>query len=253
MVRAVEHYHEFSMHDIDFSEAHRDAAQTMLGAWIGTPFAELLSVYQRIYREHGAGVQFDGYLGDVLQRGLYLTHGGVYGAASKLLPALTLWGFDGRRFLAQKYSHLPATAQTELLETYDQKARDWHLDEFHRVVLFEILYGRGARNTIAGGGVLASQFFTVVQPFTALPVFRRLFATPATDWLHWRRVRALWRHVPDYFAKQRTYSGFAPTWPGTASRTMMLLCKGLSKARLWSRASSYEDELRDLRRATRDA
>ena len=93
---------------------------------------------------------------------------------------------------------------------------------------------------------MARQFFTPVQPFAALPVFRGLFAGDARDWLTFRQVRRIWREVDARYSRPRTSSGFSPVWNPHLSRLTMLTARALPKLGVATRAVSYERELGDV-------
>jgi hypothetical protein len=241
-------YVEFSLLDLAYPNAHREAGAMIFDGVCEKPFLEILSVYRSLHERWGGGGFFlDGYLGDVLQRGTYLTYGGLVGSIAKLLPWITLRGLDGVSLLRRRHAALSPAGFRIVADLYKRSVGTMDLDEAHRTLLFEVLYGRGARYSINGGTVLSGQYWTPVQAFFLPPVFRLLFGQRMDDALFYRTVRAAWSAVPREAADVPTYSGFRPRWNAHRSRATMLVVKGLGKARLYKRAVSYESELPRIR------
>ena len=254
-------YDEFSFLDLRYPLKVRQAGRRLLDGVCAKPFLELLPAYQRLYRRWGAagegmggpsaaglGALFlDGYCGDVLQRGTYLTWGGVDGSLAKLIPGLGRRGFDPHRRLDQRYAALEAPVRALLHNTFDRETAAWKLDPLRSVTLFELLYGRGSRYTLNGGTILSGQFFTPVQPFFFPEVFRSLWAIDPADATSYRAMREIWRGLPLELARVRTYSGFVPVWQHDLARATMLVTKALGKKRVWKRAVGYEGELGKVR------
>jgi hypothetical protein len=241
-------YAEFSLLDLTYPSAHREAGAIIFDGVCEKPFLEILSVYRSLHERWGGGCFFlDGYLGDVLQRGTYLTYGGVLGSMAKLLPWITLRNLDGIELLRRRHAAIPPGAFRIVADLYERTVGEMDLDEAHRVLLFEILYGRGARYSINGGTVLSGQYWTPVQAFFLPQVFRLLFGQRMEDALFYRTVRAAWSAVPREVTDVPTYSGFRPHWNAHRSRATMLVVKGLAKAGLYKRAVSYESELPRIR------
>jgi hypothetical protein len=240
-------YREFSLLDLSYPIALRDASSAIFDGTCTSPFSELVAVYKHIHGTWGGGFFFDGYLGDVLQHGAFLVHDGIRGSLAKLLPWVTLRGFDALALLRRRYSSLRPESFALLVDLFRKKMDGMDLDGPHKVQLFEILYGRGARYMANGGSILSSQFWTTVQPFCLPPVFRLLFGQSMEDALSYRTLRRVWSAVPRSDAEIHTYSGFSPLWNGHRARTTMLLVKAMGKVGLYKRATSYECELPRIR------
>jgi len=241
-------YDDFSLLDLEYREPVRAAGRELLDGICPRPFLELLPAYRRVLERAGDGAFFfDAYLGDVLSRGTYLTHGGVRGGVAKLLPPVTLRRFDPIAHLRRRYPRLPPDLVPVLAAIFEEKTAGLDLDAPHRLVLFEIVWGRGSRHILNGGSILSNQYFASAQPFFFPDVFRALFATDANDTLRYRTVRRVWSRVPARFAGVRTFSGYKPTWHPDVARAVMLATRGLARKGLLRRAISYESELSRVR------
>jgi hypothetical protein len=239
-------YREFSLLDIRYPAAFRDATSAMFDGICARPFAELAAVFKHLHLAWGGGFSFDGYLGDVLQHGAFLVHDGLRGSLAKLVPWLTLRRFDPLALLRRRYAGVSSTGLALLVDQFHMKMSGMDLDEPHKVLLFETLHGRGARY-MANGGILSGQFWTPVQPFCLPPVFRLFFGQSMEDALSYRTLRRVWSAVPRSDATIPTYSGFNPLWNGHCARATMLLVKGMGKTGVYRRAVSYESELPRIR------
>jgi len=170
-----EDYDEFSLLELDYPARLRAAGRQVFSGTCARPFVELLAVYRRLAERWGGGcLFFDGYGGDVLQRALYLTSGGLRGSAAKMFPHLTRARFDPLVLLNRRYPGLDHDARKLLVKTYHQMSEDWDLDPLRSVTLFELLYGRGSRYVINGGTILS-------QEFRRWPQRRSV-----TEWWPWR-------------------------------------------------------------------
>jgi len=236
-------YKEFSLLEIPYPIAVREIASECLDGVCLRPFLELVPVYQFLYRAWGGGFFFDGYLGDVLQRGTYLTHSGFRGSLAKLMPSLTLNGFDPLALLRRRHPALSAESFALVADLYRKTMGEMDLDDLHKVLLFEIIYGRGARYTTNGGTILSGQFWTPIHPFFFPQVFRLLFGQSLEDALFYRTMRRVWSSVSRSDAAVPTYSGFSPLWNEHRARATMLVVKGIGRTGLYRRAISYESEL----------
>lgn len=240
-------YREFSLLDQEYPEAHWRAGMRMLEGVCARPFVELLPVFAGLRRcwPYEAWF-FDGYAGDVLQRGLYLTAGGIYGSLAKLFPPLTMCRFQPLTVLRRRYARLSPQAFALLADAFEQKTSGWQMDAPRRTVLFEMLYGKGTRHTLNGGTIFSGQFFSPIQPFVIPSVFRAFWARHPFAGLTYKTIHELWQQVPREFADVPTYSGFKPTWHPHRARTTMLVVKGLGKKGIIRRSLSYENELRHI-------
>jgi hypothetical protein len=245
--RRFREYMEFSLLDIPYRRALREAAHAVLDGVCARPFSELVAVYKHLHRHWGGGFFFDGLLGDVLQHGSFLVHEGVRGSLAKLLPWITLRRFDPLALLRRRHAVLSPRSFALVADLYHQKMNDMDLDDPHKVLLFEIVYGRGARYMANGGTFLSSQFWTAVQPFGFPSVFRLLFSQSMEDALHYRTLRRVWSSVPRADAEILTLTGFTPLWNQDRARTTMLFVKAMGRLGLCDRAISYERELPRVR------
>jgi len=241
--RRFREYREFSLLQIPYPAALRETASAFLDGVCLHPFRELTAVYQHIHRRWRGGFFFDGYLGDALQRGEYLTHNGLRGSLAKLIPMVTLRRFDSLALLHRRHAALSADSFRLVADIFREKVAGLDLDEPQKVLLFEAIHGRGARHFLHGGTILSGQFWTPVQPFCFPRVFRLLFAQNAGDALSYRTMRRVWSAVPRAGAEVRTYSGFNPLWNEHRARATMLAVRAMGKAGLYRRSLSYEKEL----------
>jgi hypothetical protein len=241
-------YHEFSLLDLTYPDELYDVGHRLLEGVCHRPFSELLPVYRMLHQRWGEGCFFfDGYAGDVLQRGTFLTHGGVRGSLAKLFPILTRFSFDPIALLLRRYPGLEPAARDLLVETYRDATASWDIADARKVVLFELLYGRAARHALNGGTILSGQFFTAIQPFYMPRVFRSFWRIDPMQAMTYRALRPIWRDVPPELADVPTYSGFKPNWNPDRARATMLWVKGLGRVSLIRRSISYERERSRIR------
>jgi hypothetical protein len=240
-------YDEFSLLELEYPARLRDLGHELLDGVCSNPFLELLPIYRRVRAQTGDGwFLFDGFLGDALVRGIYLTHAGVRGAIAKLLPPLTMSGFDPVGLMRRRYPGLPDDVFRVVAELFEEKTAGLDLDGPHRMVLFEMLYGRGTRYVVVGGSILSNQYFAAVQPFCYYDVFPRLFAADANETVRYRTMGRVWSRVPARFADAPTSSGYKPTWPPDVARASMLVTRALARKGWLKRAVFYASERKQV-------
>lgn len=240
-------YDEFSLLDLEYPGRLAVAAKVIFDGTCARPFRELLSVFARLVENWGGdSIFFDGYLGDVLTRWSWLNVPTLRDQILRSLPGLRIAKARDIELLRQRYAEVPPDSYRKVLDAYSQMPVGRHLDPLRRMVLFEILYGRGARYIINGNGIMAGQFFTSVQPFFFPRVFRRLFAMTPRAGLGFDGLRELWALLPSDLSHARNLEGYAPAWPAEISRVVWFVNTVLRK--LAPRAvRDYGDELRQVR------
>ncbi len=158
-------YDEFSLLDHPYPKEIRAAVMRIFDGTCDAPFAEIVPAYQRLATNWGGGhVLIDGYTKDVFQRATYLTHGGLRGSLAKLLPILTMRNFDPIVFLCRRHP-LPDAEFSLIREPFERFVEPLALDAARKLLLFELVHGRGSRYTLNGGTILGGQFFIPVQAF----------------------------------------------------------------------------------------
>ncbi|GAP74573.1 hypothetical protein W04_1089 [Pseudoalteromonas sp. SW0106-04] len=178
-----------------------------------SPVYRLLSAYSHARNESGnAHVFFDGYLGDVLQRGAYLKTPGLLGELLHLFPKLyDTFGFSAETLLLQRYRKLSSEAKSLLIDDFRSKVKCIASDDpYTQLTFYEFLYGRGGRYIINGGNISCGQFFTVVPVFSELRVFNCFMSQSLLEAARYRNLKLIWKHVPSRFKKVKTESGINP-------------------------------------------
>jgi hypothetical protein len=236
-------YREFSLLDLIYPASHKKAGEMMLDGLSPEPFLELVTIYKHVLTLFGGDHVFvDGHLGDVLQRGTYLSYPGLIGHLSKLFPVLYRNRFDPMTWLLRRYGSLSKDEQEILVSEYDEKTRSWDLDPMRKMVLFEILHGRGSRHIAHGAGVMSNQFFTTFQPLISPKIFQMLLGLDQYESVAYRNLPKVWSGVPREFTDAATSTGFKPLWPPWVSRVATYSLKTLATLRLTRRLVTYEYE-----------
>jgi hypothetical protein len=240
-------YKEFSLLEILHHTRFRHAGEAIFDGLVDHPFVELISVYSYLHDAFGEGcIFFDGYAGDVFQRGAYLAYGGVTGYLAKIFPAVTTSRFDPIRVLRCRYNGLDSGEQNDLISEFVQRSDSWDMDPSRRFVLFELLYGRGSRYTVNNGAAMFGQFFTPYHPYLVPDVFRLLFGLDPLESLTLGNLSRIWAGIPNELTDVPTTSGYKPLWAPWRSRFMKAGVKGLGKLGVYNRAVTYERELKDV-------
>lgn len=236
-------YREFSLLDLSYPASQRQAGVMMLDGLSPDPFLELIPIYKHVLDLFGKDHVFvDGHLGDVLQRGTYLSYPGPLGHLSKIFPALYERRFDPVSWLRRRYGSLNSDEQQLLISEYEEKSQAWDLDPARKMVLFEILHGRGSRFIAHGAGVMSSQFFTTFQPLISPRIFPFLLGLDQYESVAYGNLAKVWGGMPREFTDVATSTGFKPLWAPWRSRLATYALKTMGKLRLTKKLISYEDE-----------
>lgn len=176
----------------------------------------LFSAYAYAKKMSGhAHVFFDGYLGDVLQRGAYLKFPGIKGEFFRLFPWLNSTGImSAENILTARYQSLSEVQMTLLLQDYRDRTNGLATDnEFAKLTYYEFVYGRGGRYVINGGNITCGQVFTVVPVFTELSVFHAFLSQSFTKAAEYKLISKIWKRIPRKYTEVFTETGFKPFWP----------------------------------------
>lgn len=163
----------------------------------------------------GSRVFFDGYLGDVLQRGAFLKSGGLIGELFKLFPFLFYFDWlDDEAVLKRRYKTLTAQQFDFVRDDYRHRTANLRTnDPFVKLTYYEFVYGRGARYVINGGNITAGQVYTVIPVFTDLRIFHTFLSQPMLDSVTYNFIAQVWKSLPKRYKAVATETGFKPGWP----------------------------------------
>lgn len=158
-----------------------------------------------------ANAFFEGYLGDVFQRGTFITFKGALGEIFKIFPwVYKICKFNDEFLLKKRYKELTSEELDLLLNDYKNKTQNLHLDDYQKVSYYEFLYGRGGRYAIFGSNILAAQVYTVVSPFTHLKIFTNLIKQDFSASVSYKSMKRLWSSVKNKYKKVKVESGYSP-------------------------------------------
>ena len=245
--RFTKDYDEFSFLDLEYPQQLMTAADMMFDGVCPQPFREILAAFVRLVRRWGSGLaMFDGYLGDVMTRWSWLNVPTLRNQLLRPFPMLRLSGAQDSELLRQRYAPVDPSDYRLVVEAYAAMPVGRSLEPLRRLLLFEILYGRGARYIVNGNCIMAGQFFTCVQPFFFPKIFRCLFAMDLRRGLGLNALHDLWKRLPKDLRQTRTLQGYAPGYPAQLSRLLWFKSGVLKKLqpRLFQ---DYNDELCHVR------
>lgn len=170
--------------------------------------ANYIHVKQRFYR---VNVFFDGYCGDVFQRGTFLNFKGVEAELFKMFPWIyRLLNWDAEKILRKRHSVLSDDEFSMLYQDFLTKTNELKLDNGQKVTYYEFLYGRGGRFAIFGSNILSTQLFTVVSPFAHRKIFNTLIHQNFYDGIMYKTMKKLWSKVPEKYTNIKVESGYTP-------------------------------------------
>ncbi|MBE0360581.1 hypothetical protein [Pseudoalteromonas aliena] len=176
------------------------------------PIPRLLTNYSFVAQHfEQAKIFFDGYLGDLFQRGTYINFKGKRGEVLKLFPFIySVINFKAKTLMRLRYKELTDKEFTILWQDFVQRTDSLALTDYQKVTYYEFLYGRGGRYTIFGSNILAAQFFTVVSPFSARGIFDSFIQQDYAKAVRYRALKKIWSKVAVKYKKIKVESGYTP-------------------------------------------
>jgi len=240
--------HGFSLLDLQVTGQEKDTAKALFRETDPKPLTGLLFAFRHIHRQlpnHYA--DFDGFLGDVFQKGSYITFPNLKGFLYILFPFL-FYGKSNKnkaeRILKYRYPRLNKEEFDFLLKDFHTRTDHLAMNDLKKVTCYELFYGRGTRYIIHGGITMKSQYLTVVPPFSHRPILENLFSLDLVKSLKHANMRRIWSGMDRDIARIKTEHAFHPLMPPFMGRAVELLAKTFE--RFIRRGKSFERELEDV-------
>lgn len=182
---------------------------------VSTYAGRLLTAYKYSYDlANGADGFFDGYCGDVYQRGNYLKFRQVLGNLFRLFPVFYRLGLSAEYLLRRRYFALGKAQLEILLADFHKRTKDFaDANEYQKLIYYEQLYGRGGRYAINGGLITAGQMFTSIPFFFQKEILDAMFALDFGKAVEYRLLKPMWRDVPGKFSDVISDAGVGPKNP----------------------------------------
>jgi len=176
------------------------------------PIERLLANYVHVKeRFNQVHVFFDGYCGDVFQRGTFLNFKGLQGELFKIFPwYYSLLNWDAKKILSKRHSTLSEDKFLLLFKDFTDKTASLELNDTQKVTYYEFLFGRGGRYAIFGSNILSAQLFTVVSPFAQRKIFNTVIHQNFYEGITYKTMKALWKKMPIKYTKEKVESGYRP-------------------------------------------
>ncbi|OQQ01858.1 hypothetical protein BK412_15970 [Vibrio campbellii] len=141
-------------------------------------------------------VALDGYLGDVLQRGVYLYPSSYKGEFLKLFPNALDKQTSTKEILRTRYKNLDESLFLILYEDFLLKTNHLHnIEPNNKVTFYEFIYGRGLRYITTGALVMNSLFKTVVPCFAHRVIFSSLIRNETKQIANYTIFNKIWSNV----------------------------------------------------------
>jgi hypothetical protein len=181
---------------------------------VSTWIPRLLTAYHYSFeRAQDSYVLFDGYLGDVFNRGNYMKFGGILGSLLKLCPWLYKLKLSAHFILKHRYKLLNEAAFKLLMTDFERRTAGLSADAYQKVTYYEVFYGRGARFTINGSNITAGQMFTPIPFFLHRKVMEMLLSQDFSDTVQYKLLGKIWSKVPSRFSEVESDTGYSPMTP----------------------------------------
>lgn len=176
------------------------------------PIERLLTNYAHVKERFSkVFVFFDGYCGDVFQRGTFINFKGIEGELLKIFPWLYRYlGWDAKKIIRKRHQVLTVEEFELLYQDFINKTENLELDDLQKVTYYEFLFGRGGRYAVFGSNILCAQFFTVVSPFAQKNIFNSVIKQNFYDGITYKTMKKLWSKLPSKYKREKVESGYSP-------------------------------------------
>jgi hypothetical protein len=243
---AVEEFYGFSLAKMNVPKSHEvELVSSLFEGLSPRPLKGLFFAFKSIKNNFlQSNVDYDGFLGDVLQRGTYLTFGGKAGSVYKLFPELfykNITKSKVEKIIKSRYIKLSSEEFEMLLEDFYDKTESLNISALDKWMYYEIFYGRGTRYIAHGGIVMKSQFFTVVPMFYFKAIFENLMTLDKTEAIDHNAITKIWSVVDMNFSKPESDSGYSPVMLPVYARVSKLLNRFINKFII--KEKTFDDEL----------
>jgi hypothetical protein len=171
---------------------------------------EFLASYRFIAKKCGdANIIFDGYLGDALQRGVWMYLGGIKGELYRFFPILyKIKKVDAKLILARRYRNLSDDEFALFYQDFCDKTDGLNLSDYAKVTYYEFLWGRGARFINNGALLINGQFGEVITPFADPIIFNTLINEDFNQTIRFKTVGKIWSQVDNRYKAIKFENGY---------------------------------------------
>lgn len=194
------------------NKRHEDICSELFGGVVKNYNTQLLANYEYVSSLTSENhIALDGYLGDVLQRGVYLYPSGLKGELFKLLPSLLPYCVSSKDILRSRYKSLDDYEFQFLYIDFKEKTKHLdNIDELSKVTFYEFLYGRGLRYITSGAIVMNSLYKTIVPCFSHKEIFSSLLKCKVSDVLTYKVFSKIWIDVEDFYKTLKSEGLYSP-------------------------------------------
>jgi hypothetical protein len=225
-----------TFNEFDFSAPQKNGNEALVYQEIleaPTEFVknEFLASYRYSSNLSGkSNVIFDGFLGDVLQRGVYLHLGGLLGELYRFFPLLySLKKLDAHFLMKRRYNNINDEEFQLLFSDFCLRTENLALDDYAKITYYEFMWGRGARFINNGALILNGQFGAIVPLFANPVIFTTLIRESFSATVRFNTVSKIWRLVDEKFKKTKFENGYKISTPNFVKPKLALIWRLLGK------------------------
>ncbi|RUO46647.1 hypothetical protein CWE21_10860 [Pseudidiomarina aquimaris] len=209
---------QLKVHHFRFKEEQPNADDDVICEWIlAGQNKQLQQQFFVNYRKASqlckpAFVALDGYLGDVLQRGVYLYGSSLRSEIKRLFPGCFTRDAD-IQILRERYCKL-SDKELKLLEhDYTELLEKINLtgvDRANYVTAFEFMFGRGFAHIYMGGIALNSVFNVVLPGFAERRIFTACLRSPVEEVLKYQVFKNTWLLLDSDIVRLKSEGLYSP-------------------------------------------
>jgi len=187
--------------------------------------ADFLASYRYVSQfRPEANVVFDGYLGDTLQRGVWLYLGGIKGELYRFFPILyTLRPVTARYILSRRYGNLSPEVFELFYSDFQERTQNLDLDDYAKVTYYDFIWGRGARFVNNGALLMNGQFAHVVPVFSDPIIFSSLIKENFKQTIRFKMVDRIWKNIEQKYKSVKFENGYKVSTPNFLKPKLALM------------------------------
>ncbi len=246
---AVKNMTAFSLKDIEQPSKHqKKLINQIFNGLTSDPLPGLFFAFKNVKSKNPASLaDYDGFLGDVLQRETYITFGTKMGNLYKLFPKLFYSKINDNKVMKILRSRYLSLSESEFMYLYNDflvKTDPLQVSKLDKLKLYEMLYGRGARYIIHGGITMKSQFFSVVPMFFFKSIFENLMSLDNLETVSHQSIVRIWKPIDVKYSKIKSDSGYTPNMTPLYARIAKLSNRLVKKIVI--KEKGFGDELKQM-------
>ncbi|WP_462146577.1 hypothetical protein [Pseudoalteromonas gelatinilytica] len=219
------HFYEFEFDKTRATQKEADVQNAILEspkAYNNPQFVNAYHEASKLTKE--SDFFFDGFLGDIYQRGTYLYFGGILGELYRFFPSMyKLLPLDAKGLLRKRYANLSDEEFSLVYNDFLQATNDLDVHDYNKVVIYDSFSARG-RRLVTNGALKLHGCFKEIVPVFVHPELHYTFSKQNySEAVSFKTIKKIWRDVDCEFKNRKFENGYSLKTPSFLMPKLALL------------------------------